>query len=467
VRLPRSLEAPGRGTWQRRYEYDRYGNPTGSWDATSGGNQLQSIRLGTTGGATNNRIATVNGVSYTYDAAGDVTSDALHAYQYDCEGRIAKVDPETSSEADYFYDLNNWRVKKVTGAGGSSPVTTYYVWDVGRVLAEYSTAAPTGNGVRYYHPDRLSSRMITDATGNVIGTEDVLPFGEDAGTGSGVSEKHRFTNYERDSETAENYGVNRQYASGSGRFMQADPFWGSPDIPQSLDLYTYAMNDSTDLFDPLGLRTCFIWQEDTSYTRPDGTIVLSVTMRTECFDDINDIFIIPGLQRSFGDYNSGGAGRFRIEPQTRAVTGALNVCGAAASFGQYSKLSGGMWRGANGKWYSMRWGGNQYTGARSGVFAEAGGLRVLGNVAGLIGIGFSASNLYSSVRSGDTPGAAKSGVDISMGGVGMFGGPVGATASAVYFGVDMTVGWPAVGKAVAPTPQECQRVDRYYRYGVR
>src|SRR5262249_6695816 len=160
-------------------------------------NQLQNITLGTTGGATNNRIATVNGVSYSYDAAGNVTSDGLHSYQYDCEGRIAKVDAGTANEADYFYDLNNWRVKKITGAAGASPVTTYYVWDGARVIAEYSTAAPTGNGVRYYHPDRLSTRMITDPNGNVIGTEDVLPFGEDAGSSSGAAEKHRFANYER------------------------------------------------------------------------------------------------------------------------------------------------------------------------------------------------------------------------------------------------------------------------------
>jgi hypothetical protein len=202
----RLVTAAGYSIWQRRYAYDRYGNRTGSWDATSGGNQLQSITLGTTGGATNNQIATVNGVSYTYDAAGDVTSDALHSYQYDCEGRIAKVDPGTSNEADYYYDVDNGRVKKVTGVGGSSPITTYYVWDSGRVIAEYSTASQTGNGVRYYHRDRLSTRMITDPNGNVIGTQDVLPFGEDAGTGSGVTEKHRFTNYERDSESATDYG---------------------------------------------------------------------------------------------------------------------------------------------------------------------------------------------------------------------------------------------------------------------
>src|SRR5215471_6194691 len=249
----RLVTAAGYSTWQRRYAYDRYGNRTGSWDATSGGNQVQNITLGTTGGATNNRIATVNGVSYTYDAAGDVTSDTLHSYLYDCEGRIAKVDAGSSNEADYFYDLNNCRLKKVTGVGGVSPVTNYYVWDRAQVIAEYSTSAPTGNGVRYYHPDRLSTRVITDPNGNVIGTEDVLPFGEDEGTDTGATEKHRFTTYERDAESGTEYGINRQYSISAGRFNQPDLINGSIGNPQSLNRYQYAIADPLNLSDPLGL----------------------------------------------------------------------------------------------------------------------------------------------------------------------------------------------------------------------
>jgi hypothetical protein len=55
---------------------------------------VASITLGTTGGATNNQIVTVNGVSYTYDAAGDVTSDGLHSCQYDCRAELLRWTPE-------------------------------------------------------------------------------------------------------------------------------------------------------------------------------------------------------------------------------------------------------------------------------------------------------------------------------------------------------------------------------------
>ena len=166
------------------------------------------------------------------------------------------VDSGTSNEADYFYDLNNWRVKKTTGHGAAS---TYYVWEAGRVIAEYGTAAPSNNGVRYYHPDRLSTRAVTDTSGNVIGTEDTLPFGEDPGSpttgtsGAGVTDPYRFTNYNRDSESGTDYAVNRQYSNSLGRMHQPDRVAGSLVNPQRLNRYPYSLNDPTDLFDPTGL----------------------------------------------------------------------------------------------------------------------------------------------------------------------------------------------------------------------
>ena len=254
--MGRLVTATGWGAWQRRYDLDRWGNRTAMWDAVSGGNQLQNVALQQSGGAPTNRITSVTTTAtftYAYDVAGNVTGDGVHNYQYDAEGRIAKVDQSTTNEADYLYDLNNWRVKKVTGVGSSNPTTTYYVWDGGRVIAEYSTAPPTSTAaVKYYHPDRLSTRMITDSSGTVIGAEDVLPFGEDAGTSTGLTEKHRFTNYERDGETGTDYAVNRQYASTLGRMMQRDRVAGSMTNPQNLNRYSYALNDPIDVTDPTG-----------------------------------------------------------------------------------------------------------------------------------------------------------------------------------------------------------------------
>ena len=65
------------------------------WDATSGGNQIQSIALQQSAGVPTNHIASVTAGStfnYTYDAAGNVTNDGVHSYGYDSENRIVGVD---------------------------------------------------------------------------------------------------------------------------------------------------------------------------------------------------------------------------------------------------------------------------------------------------------------------------------------------------------------------------------------
>lgn len=97
--------------------------------------------------------------------------------------------------------------------------------------------------------------MITDGSGSVMGTEDHLPFGEDTGTGTGEGEKHRFTTYERDGETNTDYAVNRQHQYVNGRFLQPDPLAGSITNPQSLNRYSYVLNDPVNLSDPLGLES--------------------------------------------------------------------------------------------------------------------------------------------------------------------------------------------------------------------
>lgn len=264
--LGRLLTARGWTSWQRRFAYDRFGNRTGMWDAVTGGNQLQNIAIAQTNSVANNRIATVNSVSYSYEASGNLTNDGAHSYGYDAAGRMVSVDGGVT--ASYTYDANNWRVKKVAAG-----VTTHCVWEGSQVMAEYNgstgaliseyiyagarmVAREQGSVIRYYHADRLSTRLITDSNGAVVGTMDHLPFGEDAQTGAGESEKHRFTNYERDSESNTDYAVNRQHSISVGRFLQPDAVSGSLTQPQSLNRYSYSINDSVNLTDPTGLNYC-------------------------------------------------------------------------------------------------------------------------------------------------------------------------------------------------------------------
>jgi RHS repeat-associated protein len=114
-----------------------------------------------------------------------------------------------------------------------------------------STAPWTTN---YYISDPLSLRLTLDVSGNVVGRQGHLPFGEDFGE-TGTQEKHHFTTYGRDSATSTDYAVNRSYYAGTARFNSADPYQASDYLvdPQSWNRYAYVGNDPIHNVDPEGL----------------------------------------------------------------------------------------------------------------------------------------------------------------------------------------------------------------------
>lgn len=184
---------------------------------------------------------------------------------YDAENRLISVDNDTT--ASYVYDQNNRRVKKTIGSS-----VTHCVWEGSKVIAEYNgstgtviaesvylgsrmIAQFTSGSTRYYLNDRISERLVLDANGNVIGRQSHLPFGEELNT-TGTTDKHRFTSYERDTENGTDYAVNRQYNHGIGRFNRVDPDSGSykTNAPQTLNRYSYTMNNPVNFTDRLGLN---------------------------------------------------------------------------------------------------------------------------------------------------------------------------------------------------------------------
>jgi RHS repeat-associated protein len=288
-RLVTSNQTTNGVSTQRRFAYDRWGNRTGVWDAVSGGNQIQTVTLEQ---GNNNRIqsVTTSGVTknYVYDEAGNVTDDGTHTYIYNAENLLVTMDWGQANGHAYAFDEQNRRIKKFSSATG----WTHYVWEGSQVIAEYShtgalnveyisagskmVATVAGTVTRYYVSDRLSTRLTLDANGNIVGRQGHLPFGEESGT-SGEQEKHRFTSYERDSESGLDYAVNRQYASLTGRFLSVDPLENKNrtsqgggcsgsgnnkthaqrlNNPQSWDGYTYGFGDPVNRVDPNGLWPC-------------------------------------------------------------------------------------------------------------------------------------------------------------------------------------------------------------------
>jgi RHS repeat-associated protein len=257
-----TLNQTSSGTWNLQWSYDRLGNRLsqgGTGNGVTIGQPNFTIDAGT------NRI-----VGYCYDAAGNLTDEggcpaagSPHRYTFDGTNRLITVNNGTAT-ASYTY-MGPLRIKKVTGGtttvyiySGTKPIAEYvggqlskeYIYSGSRMLATIAGAAIT-----YHHPDHLSSRAETDATGTATRTFGSFPYGE-TWYETGTIDKWKFTSYERDTaagETGLDYAVFRQYSSGEARYTTADLVNGNAFIPQSLNRFSYVANDPVNLIDPLGL----------------------------------------------------------------------------------------------------------------------------------------------------------------------------------------------------------------------
>jgi RHS repeat-associated protein len=249
--------------WGLSWSYDRYGNR--KQQTVTAGSNMPSNSV--TPSPTTNRI-TDSG--YAYDLAGNMTGDGSNTLTYDAENRVTNS-VNGGASGSYAFDGNSLRVQK-TVAGA----TTLYIFSGAKVIAEYASGAapsspskeylyagsqllatltgpPASATVNYHIADHLSPRVTTDSTGTVVGQQDHFPFGEDW-YASSTTTKFKFTSYERDSESGNDYAMMRTSVNRLGRFSSPDPIAGSIADPQSLNRYAYALNEATNLADPAGLR---------------------------------------------------------------------------------------------------------------------------------------------------------------------------------------------------------------------
>lgn len=244
-----SQATSGPDCWGQSYGYDRWANLT-SVNVT----QCTGSSLALT--VVNNQI-TDSG--FTYDAGGDMTSDSQYSYTYDGAGRLS-----SANGVNYTYDGKNLRVEKSNG-------TIYWRGFSGDVFTETDLAGNVKNdfvyfdgsqvarvdasgNYYYYFTDKLNStRIVTDSSGNVCYDADFTPFGREIDHVSSCPPEHKFGGYERDPESGLDYAAYRYYSSRLGRFMSPDPLKGGITKPQSLNRYTYVLNNPCNLVDPSGL----------------------------------------------------------------------------------------------------------------------------------------------------------------------------------------------------------------------
>jgi RHS repeat-associated protein len=202
---------------------------------------------------------------YSYDSGGNILNDGNNLLQYDAENHLTGSS-QSGAISSYSYDCKGFRVVK-----SSTGSTLVYIFSGNKVIAEYADGAPVPNPTReyvysgsgllakiengsinYYHTDHLSTRFTSDVNANAIGQQGLYPFG-DSWYDTGTTSKKKFTGYERDNESGNDYALARSYINRLGRFASPDLMAGFSDNPQSLNRYAYAGNDPINLTDPSGM----------------------------------------------------------------------------------------------------------------------------------------------------------------------------------------------------------------------
>ncbi len=170
----------------------------------------------------------------------------------------------------YTYDGDGKRVIKTygvnrlywTGTGNdtleetdaSGTATADYIYFNGKRVARIDLS---GGAVRYYFSDHLgTASVVTDNLGAIKDESDYYPYGGERVITDTDSNRYKFTGKERDAESGlDNFGA-RYNASSMGRFMTPDPLGGKLVDPQTLNRYSYVINNPLRYTDPTGLYTC-------------------------------------------------------------------------------------------------------------------------------------------------------------------------------------------------------------------
>lgn len=253
------------------YLYDRYGN---RWQQNVTGGSGPAPQF--TFNKATNQIS-----GYTYDAAGDLTSDGSHSYTYDAEGNVTQVD---GGATKYTYNAFNQRVRSdQTGSDSQEFVFNLNgqrvsIWDPQAGWEDQGQNYWGSTPVEFYqdgyaqfqHQDYLGTeRMRTSYNGAVDGTFMSLPFGDGYSSSGNDHDAYHFAMLDHDGSSDTDHAQFRQYANTSGRWMSPDPYAGSYDSsdPQSFNRYDYVENNPLALVDPTGQDPCI---EPGSLTEPGG-----------------------------------------------------------------------------------------------------------------------------------------------------------------------------------------------------
>ena len=255
------------------YGYDSVGNLTKKTDFSANTANAYSYTGGSCGGGANavRSVALAGGGTrtYCYDANGSLVSDnAGLALQYDHQGMTVKA--TRGAQTDHFrYGPDGARTRSWGSDGARVYLPGYeHRTDTGETkvyIGDYAVISKTGatRKVDYLLKDRLGSvDAVTDSAGTVTETRGYDAFGKPrSGTwndltppklGSVATTPKGFTQHEHLNQLELIHMNGRVFDYALGRFFSVDPIIQFPLNSQSLNPYSYILNNPLSGTDPTG-----------------------------------------------------------------------------------------------------------------------------------------------------------------------------------------------------------------------
>jgi len=300
-RLLTSIVSNGSGTQPTvTYQYDSVGNITHKTD----GGTTTDYGYGFSGAhphaVATLAVASTTTASYNYDASGNMncrdiigstcTGSPTGNVVWNSDNLPTNITQDANNYSNFFYGPDKHRYKQVAATNSTSETTLYLgemevvigatteyrhtLTAYGRpVYLEKLTTSTGGNPVEtrgFALTDHLGSvDVIVDDGGGVQAQESFDVFGKRRNWGSWIGAPsstevqqdrtvthHGFTHHEEEDNLGLVHMNGRVYDPTLGRFLSVDPVFGHPENSQSLNPYSYVLNNPLSMTDPTGYDGC-------------------------------------------------------------------------------------------------------------------------------------------------------------------------------------------------------------------
>jgi RHS repeat-associated protein len=284
--LYRLIEVKGSDGSIFKYQYDRLGNRLLTRYSLPSGKESVINRLGESLAHlgfglrrikytydTRGFLMKANDVEFVYDEEGNIVEKQNNGntvrYVYDGENRLIKVQYSGGAESCFQYDALGNRVYKKDRDGA----VRYYAYDGHNLIVELTDrrqavasythdlgidrpiSVTTDGKTFYYLYDRVGSVIaLTDAEGKVVCEYEYDVWGTVLKEVETLHQPFRFIGRELDKDSGLYYLRRRYYDPSLGRYISQSPSPGNPTNPQSLNKYSYALNNPVTLTDHSGIE---------------------------------------------------------------------------------------------------------------------------------------------------------------------------------------------------------------------